>query len=231
MARRTSRRRVATPSAVVLALLLLLFVYLYQSGTLQRWLDSAIGMVAAPEAAFPKLQQALQAPTLNVRGMSSGTVGAGARTIIPDSATAAIDIRLVKETRADALVEKVRAHIVAQGYHLVEGEPDDAARAAYPKLARLSLSEPAINAFRTPPSDPMARAIAAAIERTWGAPPVQLRTLGGTVPIAPFIDALGFPALIVPVVNFDNNQHEENENLRLGNLFDAVVTIAGILTM
>jgi len=65
----------------------------------------------------------------------------------------------------------------------------------------------------------------------YGAAPVQLRTLGGTVPIAPFIDALGFPAVIVPVVNFDNNQHEENENLRLGNLFDAIVTFAAILRM
>ena len=52
-----------------------------------------------------------------------------------------------------------------------------------------------------------------------GRPPVQLRTLGGTVPIAPFIEALGFPAILVPTVNFDNNQHEENENLRIGHFF------------
>jgi len=51
------------------------------------------------------------------------------------------------------------------------------------------------------------------------------------VPIAPFIDALGFPAVIVPVVNFDNNQHEENENLRLGHFFDAIVTMAAVLRM
>ena len=88
------------------------------------------------------------------------------------------------------------------------------------------MSETATNAFRTAPSDPLARALVAAIAGVYGAPPVQLRSLGGTVPIAPFIDALGFPAVIVPVVNFDNNQHEENENLRLGNLFEAIVTIA-----
>ena len=62
-------------------------------------------------------------------------------------------------------------------------------------------------------------------------PPVQLRTLGGTVPIAPFIDALGFPAVLVPTVNFDNNQHEENENLRVGAFFDSIVTIAAVLRM
>jgi len=28
-----------------------------------------------------------------------------------------------------------------------------------------------------------------------------------------------FPAVSVPTVNFDNNQHGENENLRLGHFF------------
>jgi acetylornithine deacetylase/succinyl-diaminopimelate desuccinylase-like protein len=88
-----------------------------------------------------------------------------------------------------------------------------------------------IRAFRTSTSDPQARALVAAVTRVFGEPPVQLRTLGGTVPIAPFIDALGFPALLVPTVNFDNNQHEENENLRLGTFFDSIVTIAAILHM
>ncbi len=187
--------------------------------------------VAAPERAFPKLQDALQSPTLNVRGLVSSHVGAGARTIIPDRATAAMDIRLVKETRADDLLDKVRAHIRRQGYHLVDGEPDDATRAAHSKIARLDAGEAVMHAFRTSPTDPGARAVVAAIERTYGAPPVQLRTLGGAVPIAGFIDALGFPAVLVPVVNFDNNQHEENENVRLGSLFDAIVTLAAVLRM
>jgi len=187
--------------------------------------------IAKPDRAFPKLQDAVQYPTLNIRGLASAHVGAGARTIIPDRAVAAMDIRLVKETRAEDLLEKVRAHIRTLGYHLVDGEPDAAARAAYDKIARLAVSGSMTNAYRTSPDDPQAKAVAAAIARTYGAPPVQIRTLGGTVPIAQFIDALGFPAIGIPVVNFDNNQHEENENLRLGHLFDAVVTIAALLRM
>jgi acetylornithine deacetylase/succinyl-diaminopimelate desuccinylase-like protein len=195
--------------------------------------------VAAPEKAFPKLQDAMQYPTLNIRGLASSFVGPGARTIVPDRATAAIDIRLVKETSGEDLIAKLRAHIERQGYHLVDspageagaGDPDDATRAKYGKLARLSVNGPVLAAFRTAASDPQARALAASMTRTFGRPPVQLRTLGGTVPIAPFIEALGFPALLVPIVNFDNNQHEENENLRLGSFFDGIVTIAAILRM
>ena len=187
--------------------------------------------VAEPERGFPRLQDALQYPTLNIRGLSSAHVGAGARTIIPDRATAALDIRLVKETRAEDLVSKLRAHIAQQGFHLVDADPDDETRARYSKLARLSSVGPYTNAFRTSSSDPQVRALIAAITQAFGSPPVQLRTLGGTVPIAPFIDALGFPAVIVPLVNFDNNQHEENENLRLGTFFDGIVTVAAVLRM
>jgi acetylornithine deacetylase/succinyl-diaminopimelate desuccinylase-like protein len=187
--------------------------------------------VAAPEKAFPKLQDAMQFPTLNIRGLASSFVGAGARTIVPDTATAAIDIRLVKETPGADLVAKLRAHIEKQGYHLVDGDPDDAARAKYEKLARVSLNGNILSAFRTSTSDPSARALVASVTRTFGQPPVQLRTLGGTVPIAPFIDALGFPAILVPTVNFDNNQHEENENLRIATFVDSIVTIAAILRM
>ncbi|HVL68868.1 MAG TPA: M20/M25/M40 family metallo-hydrolase [Vicinamibacterales bacterium] len=187
--------------------------------------------VARPETAFPRLQEALQYPTLNVRGLASAFVGAGARTIIPDSATAAIDIRLVKETPAESMLAKIRAHVVGQGYHVVEGAPDDDARAKHAKIARLQTFGDGTNAFRTSPLDPQARALAASLRGALGVEPVHLRTLGGTVPIAPFIEALGFPAVLVPTVNFDNNQHEENENLRIANLFDGILTVAAILRM
>src|SRR3954464_5090750 len=185
--------------------------------------------VAAPEKAFPRLQDALQYPTLNIRGLASSFVGDNARTIVPDRATAALDIRLVKETSADDLIAKLRAHIEKQGYHVIDSDPDDATRAKHSRIARLSTNGPIINAFRTPVDNPRAQAVVASLTRTFGLPPVQLRTLGGTVPIAPFIERLGFPALIIPIVNFDNNQHEENENLRLGAFFDGIVTIAAVI--
>jgi acetylornithine deacetylase/succinyl-diaminopimelate desuccinylase-like protein len=60
---------------------------------------------------------------------------------------------------------------------------------------------------------------------------LRIRSLGGTVPVSRFIDALGFPAMVIPIVNFDNNQHAPNENVRLGNLFRGVVIYAAILRM
>jgi acetylornithine deacetylase/succinyl-diaminopimelate desuccinylase-like protein len=185
--------------------------------------------VAAPEVTGRSLQEGLQIPTLNIRGLASAFVGEGARTIIPDRAVAEIDVRLVKETRAADLRAKIEAHVRSRGYHLVEREPTDAERATHSRLASLVWDSTATEAFRTSPLHPQSRALIAALSRTYGEPPIQLRTLGGTVPIAPFIEALGFPAALVPTVNFDNNQHEENENLRLGHFFDGIVTTAAVL--
>jgi acetylornithine deacetylase/succinyl-diaminopimelate desuccinylase-like protein len=185
--------------------------------------------LAQPEAGR-SLQAALQIPTLNIRGLASADVGAAARTVIPDRAVAALDIRLVKETRADAMLAKLRRHIERQRYRLVDRDPDEATRAAHSRIARL-VARVGTNAFRTPPSSPEAQRLTEALTRTFGAPPVRIRTLGGTVPIAPFIETLGFPAVLVPTVNFDNNQHEANENLRLGHFFQSIVTMAAIVTM
>jgi acetylornithine deacetylase/succinyl-diaminopimelate desuccinylase-like protein len=66
--------------------------------------------------------------------------------------------------------------------------------------------------------------------RAFGGPPIQIRMMGGSIPIAPFVTTLGIPAVGVPTVNPDNNQHAENENIRVGNYVDAVKTFLAILT-
>ncbi len=185
--------------------------------------------VAHPDAVGESLQEAIQYPSLNVRGMRSGYVEEP-RTIIPPDATAAIDIRLVKETPSARMLALLRAHIEKQGYHVVDQDPDDATRMKYPKLARLKVSE-GMEAYRTEPESREGVQVTQALARMWGAEPVRIRTMGGTVPIAPFIRELGLPAVGVPIVNFDNNQQGDNENLRLGNLWTGIVTLAAMLEM
>jgi acetylornithine deacetylase/succinyl-diaminopimelate desuccinylase-like protein len=186
--------------------------------------------VAEPDLVGESLQEALQYPSLNIRGLESAYVGAQARTIIPDHATAAIDVRLVKETEGAALLQKIRAHVESQGYHLVEDDPDDETRARYPKIARVeSPRSEGTAAYRTELDHPEAVRLAEALKRGLGEEPVRIRTSGGTVPIAPFIEALGFPAVSVPTVNFDNNQHGENENLRMGHFFRSVEILCATL--
>jgi acetylornithine deacetylase/succinyl-diaminopimelate desuccinylase-like protein len=187
--------------------------------------------IAETEQPGLSLQESVQRPSLNIRGLSSAFTGANARTIIPDRAVAAIDMRLVKETPAAPTLERLKAHIARQGFFIVSADPDDATRAAHPRIVKLEVEDAGTNAYRTSPLSPASKTVVAAITRTFGAPPVQIRTMGGTVPIVPFIDAMGVPAIGIPLVNFDNNQHGENENLRLGTFFTGITTLAALLTM
>ena len=54
--------------------------------------------------------------------------------------------------------------------------------------------------------------------------------LGNDTGLAHLAEAMGVPAVGVPIVNFDNNQHGENENLRMGTFFDGITTLAAVLT-
>ena len=176
------------------------------------------------------LQEAIQYPSLNVRGLASAWVGPEARTIVPATATAAIDVRLVAETPAETMFAKVRDFIADQDWVLLDREPTDAEREEHPRLLRLTRGA-GTNAFRTPLDHPVAARLTSSLTEIWGEEPVRKRTSGGTVPIAPFVEALGVPALMVPTVNHDNNQHSPNENLRLGHFFRSIVSFAAILTM
>ena len=163
--------------------------------------------------------------------MSSAYTGPDARTIIPDTATAALDIRLVKETPARAMAEKILAHIRAQGYYVMESDPDDGTRARHPRIVKVVMRA-GTDAYRTSALLPESRLVVAALERMFGEQPVQIRTSGATVPAAAALTgSLKFPAISLPIVNFDNNQHGENENLRLGHLFTGIESIAAVLSM
>lgn len=185
---------------------------------------------AEADAVGDSLQEAIQFPSLNVRGLSSAWVGGEARTIVPATATAAIDVRLVAETPADAMFARVRDFIEGRGWFILDRDPTDAEREEHPRLLRLTRSA-GTNAFRTPLDHPVAARLTESLTEIWGEEPVRKRTSGGTVPIAPFVEALGVPALMVPTVNHDNNQHSPNENLRLGHFFRSIVSFAAILTM
>jgi acetylornithine deacetylase/succinyl-diaminopimelate desuccinylase-like protein len=183
-----------------------------------------------PDGVGSNLQEALQYPSLNVRGMQSGWVGKAARTIIPSTAVANMDLRLVKESDGDRLLELMRGHIEAQGYYIIpEGrEPTDEERGNYPRLASFAGST-AYGAFRTDLNGPTGKWLQSALRNTFQKDPVLIRTMGGSVPIAPFVNILDVPAIVLPLVNPDNNQHSPNENILLKNYFRGAETLYGVL--
>lgn len=185
--------------------------------------------IRTPEAVGSFYQEALQYPSLNLRGLSSGWTGEEARTIVPATATAEIDIRLVPETDGTRMKQLVKDHIESLGYRLTQQVPSPEMRAEHDRWVQVSERD-VTDAFRTPLDNPFGQHLAGLLKTTFGEDPVQIRIMGGTVPIAPFVNALEIPAFLLPVVNPDNNQHSPNENLRIGQIAYGLKTFYALLS-
>lgn len=185
--------------------------------------------INAPEKVGENYQESLQYPSLNIRGLKSAWVGAQARTIVPDIATAAIDIRLVPESNPDSLIKAVRNHIKSEGYLILDREPTKEERLSNPRIVTMSLRGVTLP-FRTNMDAPIGKWLQSAIKESYNQEPILIRIMGGTVPMAPFIKELNVPAVIVPMVNADNNQHSPNENVKLSYITNAMKTFKAILT-
>jgi acetylornithine deacetylase/succinyl-diaminopimelate desuccinylase-like protein len=185
--------------------------------------------IAAPDAVADNPQEAIQYPSLNIRGMNSGWVGTQSRTIIPPSATAEIDVRLVLESDPERLIRLIREHVEGLGYHLTTDEPTDEERARYPKLASFTY-DVSYRAYRTDFSSEVGRWLSSSFVHLFGEEPIRVRTSGGSIPISPFVTTLGVPAVSVGTVNPDNNQHSPNENLRVGDFLRGIRIITAVLS-
>lgn len=185
--------------------------------------------IAEAEAVGGTYQEALQYPSLNVRGVQAAWVGEKVRTLIPASAIAEIDIRLVPESDPDRIIGIIRNYIKEQDYHFVQGEPTDQERQQYPKLISFE-SSVSYKAFRTPFDSNIGHFLESALTRAFGKKPVSMRTTGGSQPMAPFIQAMNLPAVALRIPNPDNNIHGPNENLRLGNFLEGIQSCLAVLS-
>lgn len=194
----------------------------------EKYINYKLG-IAAGDRVAPTYQESLQFPSLNVRGFSSGWVGNKKRTIVPSSAQAEIDIRLVLESDPGRLVGLVRQHIEDQGYYITSSNPTKEERAKHFRICQFS-SETSYLAFRTDFNSEVGLWLDRALVKAFGETPIKQRTSGGSIPISPFVNELGIPAVTVPTVNRDNNQHSPNENIRVGHYVDGIKTMYAVLT-
>lgn len=174
------------------------------------------------------LTEAIMLPSLNINGMQSGNIGSKASNVIPVSAAAVLDLRMVPGNDYRKQQEKVVNHIKAQGYHITGSEPAETERQLFPKIAMVKLSE-GYNAQRTSMTLPVARRVIEAVKTTTADQVVLIPSMGGSLPLFLFEKHLKANTITVPIVNYDNNQHAENENLRLQNLWDGIETLAAVM--
>jgi acetylornithine deacetylase/succinyl-diaminopimelate desuccinylase-like protein len=177
------------------------------------------------------LLELINLPSLNINGIGSGDVGALARNVIPTTATAVLDLRLVKGNDHRRQVQRLTAHIRKQGFYVIDHDPTDQDRQEHPLIAKVMARAGGYNAERTRMDLPVSLAVIAAVQSTSSDAIVLLPTSGGSLPLSIITDNLKTVTLSVPIANYDNNQHAENENLRIQNLWDGIETYAALMTM
>ena len=162
----------------------------------------------------PYYEQLLTRPTMTINGLSGGYQGEGMKTVLPNEASVKLDCRLVPNQDPDAVFEAIRDHLLA-----VNPELTVTKRSTFPPV-------------KTPVDAPEATVVADALESVWGASPIELPVLGGSLPAAYFrtLDALSdVPILVVPYANHDQGNHSPNEHLDLDCFENGIRTTAAVL--
>jgi acetylornithine deacetylase/succinyl-diaminopimelate desuccinylase-like protein len=176
------------------------------------------------------LLELINQPSLNINGFSSGQTGARATNVIPPTATADLDLRLVVGIHWREQQQRVVDYIRSRGYFVVDREPTQQILLEHPRVAMVVPDEASYDAVRTPMDMPLAREVIEAVKSA-RQNVVLLPTMGGSVPLGAMERAAQTRTITVPIANYDNNQHAANENLRLQNLWDGVETMAALLAM
>jgi acetylornithine deacetylase/succinyl-diaminopimelate desuccinylase-like protein len=182
------------------------------------------------EGSGAHLLELINQPSLNINGFASGQIGAHATNVIPSTATADLDLRLVVGVDWREQQQRVIDYIRSRGYFVVDAEPTHDILTAHARVARVTRDAFSYNAVRTPMDLPIAQEVIHAVESARG-DVVLLPTMGGSVPLGAMERAAQTRTVTVPIANYDDNQHAANENLRLQNLWDGVETMAALLEM
>jgi acetylornithine deacetylase/succinyl-diaminopimelate desuccinylase-like protein len=187
--------------------------------------------ISTTELKGKNLSEAINLPSLNINGIRSGNVGAQASNQIPTYATAVLDLRLVLGNDWQRQQQKVIDHIRRQGFTVLDHDPTDAERREYPRIIKVLTGTGSYNAQRTPMDLPVVTRITNALQTTTPDPIILQPTSGGSLPLYLFEQYLDAHTITVPVANHDNNQHAENENIRLANLWSGIESMAAIMRM
>jgi acetylornithine deacetylase/succinyl-diaminopimelate desuccinylase-like protein len=151
-------------------------------------------------------------PTCNVCGFHTGYGGPGVKTVLPAEATAKLDFRLVPNQDPYDLLQKLRAHLDAEGFSDVE----------------IHAEGPEFPA-RTDPDDPLVDAVVTAARRAYGGEPVVMPLMAATGPMYELCQRWALPAAGAGIGWAGSRGHSPNENIRLADLKQGIQHIALIM--
>lgn len=157
------------------------------------------------------LERVWSRPTLEVHGIAGGFTGAGAKTVIPATATAKVSMRMVPDQDPDQMYAAFEKWVA-----------DNTPAGIQTKVRKLS-GGPAVIVN---PEHPAIHEAAAAFKDIMNAETVFIRS-GGSVPIVgDFAHHLGIPTVMMGLGLPDDGLHSPNEKFKLDNFYLGIRTVA-----
>lgn len=152
-------------------------------------------------------------PTLTISGLNSGYTGKGTKTVLPRTATAKLDFRLVPGYNAEKVEALLRAHLDKQGFEDVQ-------------IKLLTKLEP----FRTDLEHPFVDVFVETAKEVYGEHTVTLEpNSAGGGPMYGFKKYLDVPIMSTGIGWAQSGVHAPNENIRLNDFYEGILYVAKLL--
>lgn len=158
------------------------------------------------------LKRLYYGPTVTICGLQSGYTGDGMKTVLPHTALAKLDFRLVPDLTPEICLTLLREHLDRRGFADVDIVP-------------LNGEHPA----RSPLDAPFVAACQAAVRATYGQAPVMIPLSAGSGPMYPLTLALGIPTVMAGVTYPGSRAHAPDENIRLADYFNGLRFIVNLI--
>lgn len=200
-----------------------------------------------PDGQGERIDNLINRPSLNVRGLSGGEVLQKATNIVPPKSIASLDLRIAAGNEASKQVKYVTDHIrnflIKQKVkekmcfieidesHTEDREPNQLEREKCTFLVKVNIKKGGYDAQKLSLTHPLANRVVDALQRVLHLPIRKLPISGASLPTYLVSKILNAPLIYVTMNNYDNNQHTEDENIRIQNLWDGIDMSAAIMTM
>jgi acetylornithine deacetylase/succinyl-diaminopimelate desuccinylase-like protein len=151
-------------------------------------------------------------PTCTICGIETGYTGEGTKTVLPSTAKAKIDFRLVADQNPHEILNQLRNHLDKHGFNDIE-------------IVTLTAEHPA----KTDLDAPIAKMVIDNVKRVYGIEPQVMRTSAGTGPMYVLSQKFGIPAVGFGVGHHNSQHHAPNENIYVQDYIDGIKFAATVL--
>ena len=178
----------------------------------KEFLEREVGSTALTgEPGYSVFELTWARPTLEVHGIAGGFTGAGAKTVIPATATAKVSMRLAPKQDPEKIISAYKKFVRE---NTPKGITTEVRVLSYTPACMVNPDHPAI-------------AVAArALRDIFGRDTVFVRS-GGSIPIVTdFAKHLGIPTILMGFGLPDDGLHSPNEKYKVSNYYAGIMTIA-----